>query len=181
MNGMQMTKENIETYLANEFAGKKWDGYGYAYDIFKAIQRLLPAADAAELAYSTKACGRNGISISYGKGKACFLYVEAHKKLVKRGNSSKHWYYHVSAEYEYNNFEVFWLAEGQTLGEKIAEAGGTNNKILDQKEAYKMRAVELLEHIMDEYDLSDYDARGLCAYIDKNFYSLQDLVRKKAA
>lgn len=175
---LQMTKIDLETYLQDHFAGKEFSQWSFANDVFNVIRALLPKefADQLTMQYGDRSYGRQALGIKYGKGSACFIGVEVHKKMTKRGNNSSHWYYHTASEYTYGTFDIWWM-DDKTLAQKMDEAIEQNNKLLGYAQDKERRAIDAVKLLMATYGLKDYEARELCSYIDKKWYHFNDKLK----
>lgn len=179
---LKMTKADIEKYLEDHFAGKEFSQWNFAYDTYQVIKALLPKDFADQLAMQTdsRSYGKQSFGIKYGKGSACFLMIEVHKKMTKRGNGYKpsSWY-HKAAEYVYGKFEIYWMEDNETLIKRMEDTVAQNNKLIGYANDQEQRAINTVKLLMETYGIKDYEARNLCEYVDKKWYYFVDKLRKE--
>lgn len=171
---LRWTQFDIEDYLISKLKGKEFCGYSFDYAIYDLIKNMIPQEFRAGLSYRKSAHSKNSVGLYYCG--AMFLYIEAHKKMTKRGSYS--WYGKGSSEFVFDSFEVSWM-DGKTLQERLAETLAAAQQIKRAQDTTRENAVDLIVLAMQHFGVDIYAARNICEYANKHFYSISDTVEAK--
>lgn len=177
---MQLTRQELEDELKEKFIGRTWESYGgLKYPIFRYIQERFEK-DYPEIArqLTYKDAQHSQVEFQIRLGKSYFIWITCKRKMVKRGNGSTSWVYRTSSEYALADIEISEFDRGQeTLQDVVSSAVASTKQQNEAELQRKIRGIEIMKDVMTKYGLDVYGARDLCAFIDRNFYSLSDYAK----